>query len=342
MRRRLLQEGDKVRITHKVLSVFVVFYCLCAVGHGLCHADTIYTNDGREIRGIVVEDYKDRIVMSTVDGEITALKSDIKQLYYDSEADNLVKLAEQSRERGDMVKAFAYYDMALRADPNSKPAKDGIIFLQGYLFRKEQVKKEDEVKKQEEFENFGAAKIAEEKPEAEKIKDLTAYMRTSIGMTLAMKDGRHVVTSVIQNSPASDAGVKRGDVVAAVWGRLTGYMSLGEVMKVLSEKPSLEVKCTIERDVTVIPDRSRNIVSSLKDMIGATFCMQFDGLTVSNIVENGPAFESGLEKNDLVISIDGNPTRYMPLSKAVGLMRHTRNDSILLIIRRELLIWRKM
>ena len=320
----------------------LIIICTPCLMSGLSYADTIYTNDGKEVRGIIVEDYKDRIVMSTVDGEITSLKSDIKQLFYDSEADNLVKLAEQSRERGDMIKASDYYNMALRADPNSKAAKDGIIFLQGYLFRKEQVKKEDEVKKQEELENFGVAKIAEDKPEAEKIKDLSANMRANVGITLAMDDGKHIVENVIQNSPAAEAGVKRGDVIVAVWGRLTGYMSLEAIMKVLSEKPSLEIKCTIARDISIYPNPGRMIMSSLNDMIGAAFTMQFDGLTVSNVAENGPAFESGLAKNDLVVSIDGKSTRYMPLKTAISLMRGTKDSLIRLKIRRELIIWRKV
>ena len=304
-------------------------------------SDTIYTNEGREIRGIVVEDYADRVVMSTVDGEITELKTDIKQLYYDSEADNLVKLAEQSKERGDMIKAFAYYDMALRSNPDSKPAKDGIIFLQGYLFRKEQVKKEDEIRKQEEFENYGAAKISEEKPLEEKIKDMEVSMRQNIGITLGVKGGGQVIENVRSNSPADDAGVRRNDIIVAVWGRLTGYMPLEDVMKALLEKPSLEIKCTIERDVIVFLNPDKAIMAPLKDMVGATFSMQFDGLTASDVVAGGPAVAAGLEKNDLIVAIDGNSTRYMPLKKAISLMRSTKNSSILLKIRRELLIWRK-
>jgi len=307
----------------------------------ISYADTIYTNEGQEIRGIVVEDYRDRVVISTADGEIATLKSDIRQLYYDSEADNLIKLAEQSKERGDMLKAFAYYDMALRVDPNSKPAKDGIIFLQGYLFRKEQVKKEDEVRRQEEFENFGAAKIAEEKSVEEKIRDMEVDMRRSLGIKLGAKDGGQVIENVRTDSPAGEAGARRNDMIVAVWGRLTGYMPLEEVMKILLEKPSLEVKCTIEREVVVFPDTRRTILSSLKDMIGATFNMQFDGLTVSDVVDGSPASKAGLLKGDLVTAIDNRPTRYMPLKNAVSLMRNTRNNYMLLKIRRELLIWRR-
>lgn len=338
------QRPDDKGYSMKIRAIIILSAILAAINCCLASAsfsDTIHTNDGQEIRGIIVEDYKDRIVMSTVDGEITSLKSDIKQLFYDSEADNLVKLAERSRERGDMLKAFAYYDMALRADPDSKSAKDGIIFLQGYLFRKEQAKKEDEIRKQEEFENFGAAKIVEEKSETEKIKDLSAGIRANIGITLSLKNGRHVVDSVRKNSPADDAGMKKGDIIVAAWGRLTGYMSLEEIMEILSEKPSLEIKCSVERDITIYPNPDRAIVPSIKDKIAAEFNMQFDGLTVSDVTENGPAFGSGLRKNDLVIDIDGKSTRYMPLKKAIYLMRSTKNEPLRLKIRRELLIWRK-
>ncbi len=328
----------KIRVLAIFLGIFIISnYPMASV----LFSDTIYTNEGREIRGIVVEDYSDRVVMSTVDGEITELKSDIKQLYYDSEADNLIKLAEQSKERGDMIKAFAYYDMALRADPDSKPAKDGIIFLQGYLFRKEQVKKEDEIRKREEFENFGAAKIAEEKSTEEKIRDMEVNMRQSLGITLGVKGGGQVIESVRSSSPAADAGARPNDIIIAVWGRLTGYMPLEDVMKALLEKPSLEIKCTIERDIAIFPDRGRMFRPSLKDMIGATFSMQFDGLTVSDIMADGPASVKGLEKGDIVVAIDGKSTRYMPLKKAVSLMRGTKNNYILLKVRRELLIWRK-
>lgn len=325
----------------RVLTILlVIFFITHYPMISLLFSDTIHTNDGQDIRGIVIEDYKDRIVMSTVDGEITALKADIRELYYDSEADNLVRLAEQAKERGDIMRALTYYDMALRADPNSKPAKEGVIFLQGYLFRKEQVKKEKEVKRQEEIENFGAVKIAEDKSVEEKIKDMESGMRQLIGIALGTKGSGQIIESVRPNSPAAEAGINRNDIIVAVWGRLTGYMPLEDVMRVLLEKPSLEIKCTIERDIALMPDPDKSIVSSLKDVTGATFSMQFDGLTVSDVIDDSPAFEAGLKKGDLVIDINNVSTRYMPINKAIALMRGTKNSAIVLKIRRELIIWR--
>ena len=73
---------------------------------------------------------------------------------------------------------------------------------------------------------------------------------------------------------------------------------------------------------------------------GNTFSMQFDGLTVSDTVFNGPAFAAGLVKGDLVVAIDNKSTTYMPLKKALGMMRSANNNAIILKIRREVLIWR--
>jgi hypothetical protein len=306
------------------------------------YADAIYTDDGREIRGIIVEDYKDRVVISTVDGEVTALKADVRQLYYDSEADNLVKLAEQARERGDISRAFAYYEMAMRADPNSKAAKDGVVFLRGYILRKEEVKKEDEVRRREEFERYGAAQIPEDKSKEDELKEFSEAMTRKIGISLVSDDSGQVIDSIRAGSPAADAGVKKGDAIVAIWGRLTGYMPLEDVMKTLLDKPSLEIRLTIERDIIIRPDPNRNILSSASDVSGASFKMLFDGLTVSGLKDEGPGVQAGLEKNDIVVAVDGKSTRYMPIKKALSLIKNTRNDSLFLKIRRELSIWRKI
>src|SRR3989344_4991561 len=133
-------------------------------------ADTIRKKDGAELKGIVVEDYKDRIVFSTADGEVTIMKSDIGELIFDTEEDNLMKLAEQAQDRKDYLTAYGYYDMAAKINPESKRAKDGIVFLQGYLFRKAEADKADAVKRQGELDRAGAF-IQQEKSDDEEFKE---------------------------------------------------------------------------------------------------------------------------------------------------------------------------
>jgi tetratricopeptide (TPR) repeat protein len=301
------------------------------------NADTIYTSEGKELKGIVVEDYKDRLKFSTPDGEITVMKADIKELYYDTEEDNLIKLAEQMFERKDYVRAYAFYDKALRANPDSRRAKDGVVFLQGFLFRKDQAMKEEVVRRQEELERGQGAVIPVEKTEDEYVKERAEALRKNIGIVLVMKGSFPVVAYVDIGSVAYEAGIKPGDMIIAVWGKLTGYLSLKEAIEMLLEKPSLELKIIIERTIELELKPNRNMLTSTKEMMSASLAMQFDGLTVTDVASP----DTGLKAQDIITAIDGKSTRYMPLKNAIELIRGSKKDTVPLTIRRELLIWRK-
>lgn len=326
----------------KIILLFLAFF----TGYGLLvtgyiYADTIYTKDNKELKGIVVEDYKDRILFSTVDGEQTLMKTDIKELYYDTEEQNLIKLAEQSRDKGDFIKAFVYYDKAFKLNPGSKQAKDGIVFLQGYLFKKDMSQKEEAVRRHNEFEQFGQKPDIVVKSDEEKLKEDIDRLRDTAGITLRSNGGVTEIGSVRIGSPAYDAGIRNGDILVAIWGRLVGYMTLNEVVETILEKTSLETKCTIQRKVDVRISENRNLLSNTKDLIGITLTMQFDGLTASEVKEGSAAAEAGIRNNDLVMEINGNPTRYMPLKRAVELIKKSKGDAVSLIIQKEPVMWEK-
>lgn len=302
-------------------------------------ADTIYLKDGKELKGIVVEDYRDRLTFSTADGEISLMKSDIRELYFDSDQDNLLALAKQSVDRKSYERAFAYYNKVLKMDPNSKEAKDGIAFLQGYMYRKNELMKEYDVARREEFERYGTvsgAGPADEKSYEESV----AKLNKSLGITLSIGDVFPVVQKVVSGSSAAEAGVKAGDRIVAVWGRLTGYIPLKEIVKMMIEKPLIEIKCTIERTVD-IPVGRGGFSNSPDSLIGASLAMEFDGLTISGVKGAGPAIEAGLAKGGLVTAINGKPTRYMPLKKAIGMIKDAKGGVISITFRKELTIWRR-
>jgi C-terminal processing protease CtpA/Prc len=298
-------------------------------------ADTIEMKDGRELKGIVVEEYKDRIIMSTADGEMTVMKPDIKELYFDNDEDNLIKLAEQARDRKDYVKALDYYDKVLQMNPDSKAAKDGITYLQLYLFKKDDFRKEDYVSGQAEADR--EASSGKDKELLEMQERLSARM----GMAVSIEGNVPRVTSVNINSPAYEAGVRKGDSLVAIWGRLTGYMSLKEVIHTLIRKASLETRCTIERVAVVTINPRKTIASGLEDLIGASFKLTPEGLTVAKIKEGGFSDEAGLKEDDIITDIDGKSTRYMSLKKAVAMIKDSQEESVKLTFRRNAIIWRK-
>ncbi len=319
-----------------------VVYCLWSILFlaAVARADTIQTNDGKEIKGIVVEDYKDRVIISTADGELTVMKSGIKNVAYDGEEENLIKLAERAKDHKDYEKSYVYYTMALKANPLSKIAREGIVFLQAYLFRKEEQWKHSDMMLQAEL-DAKSGKAMPQNSATDRLKESTLKLRDSIGITIKSSDGQFKVETVDAKSAANEAGVRQGDLIIAIWGRLTGYMATQDAIEILLEKPTLEIKCTIERKINVPIEPDRGILAGSKELIGASFSLEFDGITISDMAEDGSAYAEGMQKGDLVTALDSKPTRYMPLKEAVDFIRNSNGDSVEITVRRVVTIWRK-
>lgn len=318
-----------------LLVLFAVYAAGCATG---VLADTIIENGGKEIKGIVVEDYKDRVVFSTVDGEITVMKSDMRELTFDSEEDNLVKLAEQAYERRDYSKAMCYYEMALKVNPDSSAVKQGMAYLRGNFFRREESLKAADIRRQQEMEVYGPQGPALQK--TDKIGDMAKTLEKTTGMKISIENSLPVIDGLKPDSPAHEAGLRKGDILVSVWSKLTGYLSLEETLDLLVNKSAIEIRCILERVSNVVINPNKSMISGPEDLIDASFLMEMDGLTISAVKKPGSAAEAGLQNGDLVMAIDGNPTRYMPLKKAVELIRRSNEKTVKLTIRRKAIIWR--
>ncbi|MBN2453706.1 MAG: PDZ domain-containing protein [Candidatus Omnitrophica bacterium] len=311
-------------IRRAFLAMIAVLSFICLAEEA--PADTIIMHDGKEIKGIVVEDYKDRIVFSTADGEITVMKSDVRQLSFDSEEENLVKLAEQAADRRDYDRAMGYYEMALKARPDFPSARQGMVFLRGSIFRKEESMKFDDIKRREEIEEYGGA--GQGRAAAEELKDMEKILARSIGIAISLQGNMPEIITVDLGSPAQEAGLKRGDILVSVWDKLTGYMSLEEILELILERSALEIQCVIQRDITA-PIR------------GVSLAMELEGLTIADIKRDSRAEAAGLKKGDLIVAINDQKTRYMPLKKAIELIKNTEEDSVKLRILRDITIWRR-
>lgn len=318
-----------------LVLLFVVYAFGCAVS---LSADTITTNDRKEVKGIIVEDYKDRVVFSTVDGEMVVMKSDIRELSFDSEEDNLVKLAEQASERRDYSRAMGYYEMALKVNPDSAIVKQGMAYLRGNVFRKEESLKTASIKRQQDMELYGPQGPAIQKSDG--IDDMAKTLEKTTGIKVSIENSIPIIDGIKPDSPAYEAGLRRGDVLISVWSKLTGYLSLKEILDLLVNKSAIEIRCVIERVADVVINPDKTMISGTEGLIGASFIMEMDGLTVSAVKESGSAYSAGLQNSDLVMAIDGKQTRYMPLKKAIELIKRSDEGNVKLTIRRKAIIWR--
>lgn len=74
-----------------------------------------------------------------------------------------------------------------------------------------------------------------------------------LGITVGMKDGALTIIAPIDDTPASKAGIKSGDVILMIDGNSTIGISLDEAVKKMRGKPKTDVKLTIVRKNTPKP-----------------------------------------------------------------------------------------
>lgn len=69
--------------------------------------------------------------------------------------------------------------------------------------------------------------------------------------------------------------------------------------------------------------------------IGIVISTYDDKLTVVQPFKNTPGDKAGLKSGDIIVAIDGKPTKDMPQEKAVNLMRGKPGTRVILTIKRE-------
>lgn len=301
-------------------AALVLVFTLFAVSRA--HADSVFMNDGLEIKGIVVEEYKDRVVISTENGEKTFMKSDVRDIVYDLSEQNLVALADKCMSVGDYQRAHFYYEKAKKANPDYKEAVEGAAYLDGYLLRKESAKKLLHIQWSQDVEDFQRNKIVEHE-------SIMENLRTGVGLVLDDTSDKDIIVKKVESfSPAKEAGVKEGDVIASVWGKLTRYMSAEEIAREFVKPENAEMKLGLDRFISVPEDCLKS----------SQLAMAFEGTVLKNIDPDSDAYKCGLRDGDLVLLIDGQSIRYTPLKEVNDILKRNKHE---LKIRRALTLWSK-
>lgn len=314
--------------------VFLILFLICMMAQ-YARADKVVLKDGSTLKGVVVEDYSDRVTLSTHEGEKSILRAEIAGIEYDSMEDNLLNLGARYKDEGDLAAAYFYYKQALKLNPASRVARDGVFISSQSLFRKEQKRHEDAVKKQEIIEEFGRfGELREKQPRANILS-----LAEDIGLSLRVSGVNPEVVTVRRGSAAEEGRVAVGDKVIAIWSRLTGYLSMEDIVARLTDTAQREVKLTIERGLRVRLRRPR-LIRTIKNIIGARFVAEWDGLTVKEVFLDGPAEAAGLMVNDIVAEIAGKATRYMSADEAHRLIKSS-GPKLDLVIRREMTVWKR-
>jgi len=315
----------------KIFPILFLVFMMAQCGR----ADEVAFKDGNTLKGVVVEDYSDRITLSTYEGEKSIMRAEIADIEYNSMEDNLLNLGAQYKDKKDFSSAYFYYKQALIVNPASRVARDGVFTSSQSLYRKKQKRHEDAVKKQEIIEEFGrTGELKEKQPRP----DIQA-LREDIGLGLGTSGVNPEVTAVKKGSAAAEGRIAVGDKIIAIWSRLTGYLSMEDIIARLTDTTQREIKLTVSRGVRVRLRRPR-LIRTIKNIIGARFATEWDGLTIKEVFPNGPAEAAGLKVNDIVAEVAGNATRYMGADEAHRLIKSSGTE-LDLVIRREVTVWRR-
>ncbi|MFH1644793.1 MAG: hypothetical protein ABIB11_00070 [Candidatus Omnitrophota bacterium] len=323
-----------------LLTVFFVMGCVYTV-----YADTVLMHDGSEVKGIVVEDFHDRIIISTYEGEKEFLKESIKDIRYDTPEQNFVKLGDFHESRGNYIKAYTYFKKAHEINADYKIAEERFVHIRSRLLRRPDVQLKDEMDRKKAL-FMASGKVYEQKEISEPDNVvLEQRLRQMTGLVLDYDFERAMfkVKEVVAASPAFKAEIKKNDYVYAIWGRMAGYMEFKDLAVTMLDNPTPEVSLSVIRQIYVNQkNESDPGYGGIADL-GFFVNMSHDGLVVSDVKSKSLSEKAGLKKSDQVVAINTNPTRYLPLKDSLSLILEglMRDKSVCLEVVRRTAFWRK-
>jgi len=300
----------------------IVFFIVAATPISL-YSDTLIMKDKSEIKGLVVDEYVDRITLSTVDGEKVFLRKDIDVIEYDAPEQNFMQLGREYELRGVYDKAAFYYKKASNLNPDYKNARDAFLAIQAKVWKQESEITEKEINRREMIKDWWKDRHKEIFSPA---KDKKALLEKSLGISLAEKEASLIIEEVRLFSSAYKAGVREGDVLVSVWGKRTTHRKIEEVMDELIGPKHSEVRISVAKEIRV-PIRSIRMHKSFYEGLGVLLAFEHDGLVIQEVKRGKMGERLGFKKGDLVMVIDDKSTRYLALDKIITYLSSAENNN---------------
>ncbi len=302
-------------------------------------ADTILLKNGKSMKGLVVEKHADRVILSTENGEVPVLSSDTENIEYNDPEQNFLENGKSFEEAGKLDEALAYYEKALQINPNLEEAQAAAMGIRNRFWAKTTEGPRGEVDKHQIlYDAWGQGKPVEKKAavENENASEIQS-LRQSMGLLLEKKGDWVRLEWVDSKKPAALAGLKKNDRMVAIDGKSLRFLTADSVRKNFLTPLFSNFTLEFERDCFLHKEAGKPM--DLKEL-GFKVKLEYQGVRIEEVRPESAAAESGLKEGDLLTEVGQEPTRYMPLKKVIELIESSREDRVILTVRRPTLLSR--
>jgi hypothetical protein len=296
-----------------IAAVFVCALAMCARG---AWADTIFLTSGQEIKGLVVDEYRDRVILSTPDGEVLVMKELISDIFYDLPEQNYWYLGNRAFEERNFDTAKMLYRRSLELNPDYTESHDALFLIDEMRYRLD----------------FGIDRWDVDR--------LQVALRRSLGFTIRAAAGMYVVDILDEKSPASGAGIQMQDRIVAVWSSRVGYRELRDAAAMFIGAPDTSIKLTLRRPVIVrndVPDDDSSEGTLWLDVEA----VEGKGLVVAGVNEKSASQTAKVKRLDRIVMLNGKSTRYMPFDEVRRVLAKAAHQDLYLEIERDVTLFRK-
>lgn len=303
---------------------------------GIASADTLHLKNGKDLKGLIVEEHADRIVLSTEKGELPILRSGIKSIEYDDEAQNFYQAAKAYEEEKKLGEALAYYEKAVAINPNFEEAKKASIGVRNKLWATSTEGPIQEIEKQQTlYDDWGQGRPSDERAKKETLEDSRA-LREGMGVSLEEKGEWVRLSFVDSKKGGSLAGLKKNDRLVAIDGNSLRYLSPAVIARKMLAPRHSSFTLEVERDCFLRKPQARIPLKKL----GLKLVLEYRGVVVRSTESGSLAEEAGLKPEDLVVRVDGVSTRYLPLKKLTKIIEGSSSDRVVFTVQRSALLSR--
>ncbi len=299
-------------------------------------ADTVILKNGRELKGLVVEEHEDRLILSTGDGEVPILRKGLKEIRYDDPAQAYLQIGQEFEKKGRLGEALAYFEKAIEKNPNLEEARSAAVRVRNRFWAAATEGPTSEIEmKQDLYDSWSQGRSVEALIKKQMTNN-SQKLHGGLGVALEKKNDWVLVSFTDPKKAAALAGLRSQDRFVSIDGKSLRYLSVEAVQEQLLKPRFSNFILEFERALFLKTPKMK-----LKDL-GLKLNMEYQGLTVVSIRKDSPAETTGFKKQDLITQIGDTATRYLPIKKAVSLIESKKDDETLVFtVRRTVLLTRR-